>query len=308
MSRISTTDNTFDHAWVNARLRQDAAAFIADQERRFAAQVKAVGAALADGVSGLRFVMLCGPSSAGKTTTTRLLCAAVRACGVNAAMISLDDFYRSMEQIPLSADGEPDIESPAALDIARLHRCVRELIETGATHLPRFDFEHSRPFDGAAPLTVSGATVVFLEGIHAFSPSVLGGIPAPVQVYVNAHSRFTDGERVLLGRQDIRLSRRLLRDERTRATAFFGTMTMWGGVMDGFRKYIFPYADRADYAVDTTIGYEPAVLAAPMRERLPQLFDTVYGDTARRLYEAYGRFDPLPLQAVPADSVLREFL
>lgn len=308
MSRIPNTDHTFECAWVNTRLRADPTALIEQEERRFTAQVKAVGAALGDSVSGLRFVMLCGPSSAGKTTTTRLLCEAVRSRGVRAAMISLDDFYRDMATIPLTADGEKDIEAPTALDVTRLHACVRELAATGTTRLPRFDFEHSRPTAETVPLTVADRTVVFLEGIHAFSPLILYGIPDPVRVYVNAHTRFVDGERVLLGRQDIRLSRRLLRDERTRATAFLGTMAMWDSVMDGFRRYILPYVDTADYVVDTTIGYEPTVLAAPMRERLPQLFGTAYEETARRLYEAYGQFASLPLTAVPADSVLREFL
>ncbi len=312
MSRIRGVDQRLEVAWLNAAVRGDAAALVERMERQYRAQTETVAQALADTLEDLRFVMLCGPSSAGKTTTTRLLCEALGRRAVNAVMISLDDFYRPSEEIPLQDDGTPDFEAPEAIDVLRLHACARELVQTGHTLLPRYDFGAHAPCEGTVPLTVFGDTVVIFEGVHAFAPSVTAGLEregiAPIKVYINTMSRFTEDGRALLGRRDLRLTRRLLRDERTRATSFYQTMTMWDDVIRGLTTYILPYAASAEYTVDTTIGYEPSVMAAPMRARLPSLFGTEYEARARQLYEAYGRFEPLPLSAVPSGSLLREFL
>ncbi len=310
MNRI-LKETRFELSEVNERLLHDAAGFVAEQERRYRLQIEAVADGLAAGLDGLRFVMLCGPSSAGKTTTARLLCEALSHRAVRSVMVSLDDFYRDLADIPLQEDGDPDLESPAAIDVPRLHACMEELVRTGHTRLPLYDFGTRRPKEDTVPLAVQGNTVVFLEGVHAFAPSVTEGVrtcgtEAP-RVYVNVMSRFTDGDEVLLGRRDVRLSRRLLRDERARSTSFYRTMTMWDDVIRGLTTYILPYASDAEYTVDTANGYEPAVMATPMRERLPSLYGTEYEQQARRLYEAFGRFVTLPTAAVPTNSVLREF-
>lgn len=227
-------------------------------------------------------------------------------------MISMDDFYRPREELPIQADGTPDYEAPEAIDVPRFHACVRELARTGHTRLPRYAYETVEPCEGTVPLSVNGNAVVILEGVHAFAPSVTAGIESsgitPVRVYINTMSRFTENGQVLLGRRDLRLTRRLLRDERTRAIPFYRTMTMSDDVIRGLKEYILPYADTADHTVDTTVGYEPAVTAAPMRERLPSLFGTEFDAEARRLYEAYGRFDPLPALWIPEGGLFRGFV
>lgn len=303
---------THDLGEIRARVAADAAAFIAAQEEQYERQIEAAAAAIAEKTHGIQIVWMCGPSSVGKTTTAGRLCAALQTRGKQAFVVSLDDFYRGREQAPQLEDGSFDYESPFALDLAFLHACIDELLTKGETMLPRYDFTAGAPSPLKNFLRVTGDAVVIFEGIHAFAPVVCetadGAATPPLRLFLNTRSRFTDGEEILLSRREIRLSRRLLRDERTRNSGFVRTMTMWQQVLRGDEVYIFPYSKDADLMIDTTLGYEPCVLSALMLERLPALVGTAYEGQAAHLQAAYRRFPVLPCEAVPAGSVLREFI
>ncbi len=307
----STLFPTHDWRDVRANLADDTAAFIAREETFYQEQVGAAADAIAADTEDLRIVWMCGPSSVGKTTTAKRMCAALGARGVNAFVVSLDDFYRGVGKAPMLPDGSFDYESPKALDLPQLHRCLRELTTTGETLLPRYDFEAGNPSELRTLLRVTGRTAVIFEGIQAFSPLLTDGIDIPhepLRLFINTGTRFYDGNTMLLCRRDIRLSRRLLRDERTRGSDFEDTMARWQTVLAGDERHIFPYAESADLFINTAIGYEPSVLAPLLLPKLPQLFGTPYEATAKRLCAVYERFEPLPRTVVPHDSVLREFI
>ena len=304
---------TYDAAQVNSLLATDSATFIAREEARYDRQVEETAQAIAAAANGCQLVWMCGPSSVGKTTTAAMLCAALEARGVAAFVISLDDFYRGIGKAERLPDGRYDYESPEALDLPLLHRCLTELMTTGETMLPRFDFQTGAPAPTRTLLRVQGNAAVILEGIQAFSPLLTDGIDQtvlghPLRLFINTATRFTDGDTMLLCRRDIRLSRRMLRDERTRNSDFADTLSMWQGVLAGDEKHIFPYTDTADFVINTAMGYEPCVLAGLLRDRLSVLHGTPYEATAKRLAQAYSRFTPLDADAVPADSILREFI
>lgn len=306
---------TFTHDLhdIRTQLADDTDGFIAREEQRYAHQIQTTACAVAAATHGCQLVWMCGPSSVGKTTTAKRLCAALEAQGVGAFVVSLDDFYRGVGCAPMLDDGSFDYESPLALDLPRLRQCLTDLMTTGETVLPRYDFEAGKPGEMHTVLRVTGRTVVLLEGIQAFSPLLTESLDStllgtPLRLFINTRTRFTDGETMLLCRRDIRLSRRLLRDERTRGSDFEETMTMWQKVLAGDERHIFPYADNADFVIDTAMGYEPCVLAPMLLEKLHVLYRTPFEATAKRLERAFARFPALTTATVPADSVLREFI
>lgn len=311
---MTHTDSVVRHelAEVCRRVRENAAGLIADEEAAYERQIARTASRIAADTHGCRLVLQCGPSSVGKTTTADKLCRSLAGRGVAAVVVSLDDFYRGVGKAPRLPDGSFDYESPLAIDLEQLHDCIAQLVKTGQTLLPRYDFPAGRPSDEKRPLRLSGDTAVIFEGIHAFSPLLTEELARdgiePFRIFVNTRSRFTDGEDVLLCRREIRLSRRLLRDERTRASSFENTMTMWQQVLKGDELYIFPHSASAHVTIDTTMGYEPCVLAPLMIRRLPTLFGTPYEESARRLLWVYERFCTIDTAAVPKDSVLREFI
>ncbi|MBQ3094267.1 MAG: hypothetical protein IJC52_03755 [Clostridia bacterium] len=307
----TVTAITHDLRAVNERIKTDAAAFVAAQEAAYDRQIERVAEEIAPRVHGFQPILQCGPSSVGKTTTANRLVAALEVRGVQALTVSLDNFYRGKGLAPQLPDGSYDYESPEALDLARLATCVRELVQTGQTQLPRYDFGAGVPAAETTLMHLSGDTAVIFEGVHAFTPSVqaaFDGASAPLHLYVNTRSRFTDGDEVLLGRRDIRLSRRLLRDERTRACGFAGTMAMWEQVLRGEDLYIAPHRLCREYIIDTTMDYEPCVLAPRLLPKLKELYGTPYEQKAREFERVYARFEPLATALIPHTSVLREFI
>lgn len=303
---------THDLRDIRRHIETEASAFIAAEEAHYERQIETTAAAIAAATKGCQIVWQCGPSSVGKTTTAKRLCAALESSGVRAFVVSLDDFYRGREQAPRLPDGSYDYESPEALDLPRLRTCVRELLECGETMLPRYNFAAGKPADTHTFLRLAEDTAVIFEGIQAFTPAVCetaaDAARKPLRLFLNTRSRFTDGEEVLLSRREIRLSRRLLRDERTRSSSFERTMEMWQQVLKGDEAYIFPYSDDADLTIDTTLGYEPCVLGPLMCQRLHTLDGTAFESTAAHLLAVYERFPSLSLDAIPAGSVLREFI
>lgn len=309
---MTNTPIRHDVGDVNRRIRDNAAAFIAEEEARYDNDVAAAATLIASRTHGCQFVWQCGPSSVGKTTTANKLCAALATHGIEAAIVSLDDFYRGVGLAPLLPDGTYDYESPLALDLDRLQACVTELTTTGVTQLPIYDFPAGHPSSDTRELRVHGDTVVIFEGIHAFSPLLTATAEQngakPLRVFVNTRSRFTSGDDILLCRRDIRLSRRLLRDERTRASSYENTMNMWAGVLRGDEQYIFPYSDTADVVIDTTMAYEPCVLKPLILSRLHTLDGTAYEQTARHFRESFEQFEAISTELLPQNGVLREFV
>lgn len=292
------------------------AAFMEEEDARYFSEIDRVARRLqSDG--GHVFVMLAGPSSSGKTTTAFYLQRRLQALGTQAHVVSLDDFYRGRGLAPRLPDGSFDYESPDALDLPVLARCLQQLAETGSAELPVFDFTTGRPAAHTRTLALQEQAIVIFEGIHALTPSLRLELPHGTvhKLFVNTLSRVTDGGETVLKRRDLRLTRRLLRDERFRACPVEETLRMWQQVARGEELYLFPHTDDVDLLIDTTLAYEPCLLGPPL---LPQLRKLERGHpadpadsadpAAKRLLLALPRFVPLPVEQLPQDSLLHEFL
>ena len=308
------TPNTSRHLQireVNEKATAYPTAFVAEEIDRYRAEVSRVEDWLNDVNVRRRVVLLSGPSSSGKTTTANLLCARLRRDGVDAHVVSLDDFYRGRGQAPRLPDGSYDYETPEALDLPLLASCIRELLEEGHTLLPQFDFPSGQPKAERVPLTLSQRSVVIFEGIHALHPHLREQLPKKhvKRLLIHPHSTFYDGEEEILSNRQIRLVRRMVRDERHRGTPAAGTLTMWPGVVRGEELYLFPHADCADMVIDTTHAFEPCMFAAralPLLKGIPQ--DHPRYSLVSEIETALSKFCHMSPELLPEDAILREFL
>ncbi len=258
---------------------------------------------------GRRIVMMSGPSASGKTTTAHQLADAIRARGGQAQVISMDDFFKDLEEYPRLPDGTKDYENITAVDLKTLQQCLQELLETGRTMLPEFDFltEHRKP--QRRPLELKDG-VCIVEGIHALNPQTTSQLPADsiYRVYVGLREEYSKGGQRVLPSRDIRLARRLVRDYKYRGHSLGKTITMWPSVCAGEDRYIKVFKSRADLLLDTSFSYEICVLAS---EIVPLAGKLDGQPGAERLNELVGVFAlcrQMPVEWVPADSMLREFL
>lgn len=296
---------------INHFAKVDPEGFAQSENERYQREIDALARFLTVGFDSHCLVMLSGPSSSGKTTTALMLRDRLREMDVDAHTISMDDFYRGREQAPRLPDGSFDYEALEALRLDTLETCMRDLLQKGCAEIPRFDFQAGKPAEETRELCIQPGSVVIFEGIHAINPYFERHLPSEnlFKIFVNTVTPIYDGSDKLVARRELRLIRRLLRDERFRGSPVENTLGMWPQVVRGENEYMFPYVDTADYLVDTTHAYESCVFAPlllPSLKAVPP--DSPHAAMAARLVSKLERFEPVPLDAMPRDSLLREFV
>lgn len=269
-------------------------------------------AAAADAIqaSGRHLVMLTGPSSSGKTTTSNRLAGLLRSRGVAAEVISLDDFFLDPEQYPRLPDGSKDYENVMALDIPLVNQCLSQVVETGATVLPQFDFLSERRAAAGRPLTI-GQGILIVEGIHAHNPLLTSALPQDkvYKVYAGLEEEYAQDGRRVLATRDVRLARRMVRDHQFRGADPYKTLQLWPGVLEGEKKYIRCYKPDADHVIDTSFSYEIECLAPRVAALAAQYCNGTAETEPLALIARRLAVCDTPLEEyVPADSMLREFL
>lgn len=291
---------------VAARVPDD---FIRYCEEDYRARVEAAVRRIVE--SRAHVVMLTGPSSSGKTTTAHKIATELRVRGVPSAVVSLDNFYKDLQDYPRLPNGQPDYESVDALDVEGINRCLLELIRTGKTQVPDFDFGREVRRQGTIPLEVGKNGVVVVEGIHALNPRLTALLPrgSVYRVYAGMREEYSCQGRRVLPTRDVRLARRMVRDYQFRDHSPEKTLSMWPAVCEGEDRYIKVFKPEADLLLDTSFSYEICCLA-PMVQQMAALVpkESHWHSRMARLSGLFAQCEPISRERVPADSMLREFL
>lgn len=256
-----------------------------------------------------RIVMLSGPSASGKTTTAHKLAAAIRARGGKAEVISMDNFFKNLEDYPRLPDGSKDYENITAVDLDTLQKCLNEVLQTGHTKLPEFDFLTENRKAEWKDLNL-GDGVCIVEGIHALNPQTTAMIPGQsvFKLYVGLREEYAKNGQRVLSTRDIRLARRLVRDYKFRGHSPEKTLSMWAAVCAGEDQYIKVFKKEADLLLDSSFSYEICALATEMTQMAGKLDGTPYGENLNRLAGLFGLCEKMPMDWIPHNSMLREFL
>lgn len=295
---------------INQKAKTDPAGFVADCEQGYRSQLEAIAERVGD-EGKYDVLLLAGPSSSGKTTTAHKLGEAFRRRGKMAPVVSLDDFFLGMAQYPKRPDGRPDMETVHALDIPLINRCLLELSRNGTALFPQFDFETSSRKDEWQRITLQKQDILIVEGLHALNPLLVEAIDQErvLKVYVSTRTKFLDGEAEILTPKNTRLIRRMVRDYNFRGHPPLGTISMWDGILEGEEEYIYPFRDKVDFKIDSSLDYEACVFHQYILPILgPVLEDPVFGEKARQIIEIFDAFYDIDHTLIPADSLLREFI
>lgn len=260
----------------------------------------------------IKIVAIAGPSGSGKTTTAHILQEQLKKCGETVEVVSLDDFYLSAEKLPVLPDGSKDIESVDALDISLIQKCFEEIISSGKTNLPHYDFKTQASIHNAKPLDIGKKGLLIVEGLHAMNPLISDLVERKniFKIYISVNRSVDDENGVqLLSSRQIRLVRRVLRDDRFRGATATQTLHLWNNVIDGERKYLYCFKDTADIQLVTFHPYELGVY----RERFGKMRSTVNKNAPCYDYfiktaNALERFATIDSNLVPSDSLIREFI
>jgi uridine kinase len=258
----------------------------------------------------VRLILIAGPSSSGKTTFSKRLAVQLLAYGLRPMAIEMDNYFVDRDQTPRGPDGEYDFEVFDALDHALFSRHLKELTDGRAVALPRFDFKLGKRVTGSN-VQISHDHIVIAEGIHALNPNLLPDVPSErvYRVYVSALTQLNIDRHNRVPTSDTRLLRRIVRDARDRGHTARDTIKRWDKVRDGENRNIFPYQENADAMFNSALVYEQAALKSLAEPLLRQIRPgTPEYSEAERLLAALDWFLPAPIEVIPENSILREFM
>lgn len=273
-------------------------------------------AAIADSIvaGGKRIVLVAGPSSSGKTTFTGRLGVHLQVLGRRAVQISLDNYYRNRSELPVEPDGSVDLEALHTIDVPLLRKHLAALLQGETVEVPQFDFVTASRKPQGVPLHLDDQDIVMLEGIHGLNPALYEGLPMEQihRVFVSALTCINLDDHNRIRTTDVRLLRRIVRDNQFRGTLPETTLAMWNSVRQGEEKWIFPYQEQADSVFNTALHYELPILkhyASELLEAIPPEHEQYL--MARRLCKTLHYFpaiDPAIQDEIPPLSLLKEFI
>ncbi len=289
---------------VEQMARIDMAQLVFDAETAFDRQVESVARQLFE-VPELRLAMIAGPSSSGKTTFCNLLAEKLQQFGVCAHRVSLDDFFIDRDRVPLLPSGLKDFDSPAALDLAELHRVMSGIMHDEWVELPRYDFMTGRSHLRVELMRLHPEDIVLIEGIHALNPLLIQGQDAAriCRIGIKPRRSYLMPSGAILQPDDLRLLRRTIRDFYTRGHTLEATLAQWQEVRRAEDIYITPYLDKADYNIDSGFTYELYVY----KHCLKSLMDDCDLPAFAAIRQAMREVKEMPLIQIPSTSLLNEF-
>lgn len=260
---------------------------------------------------GVKFIMIAGPSSSGKTTFANRLSVQLRTYGLVPHLISLDDYYTDRDQAPLDENGKPDFECLEALNVEGFNRDMVELLDGKEVELPRYNFISGKSERSGRILHLDPNDVLVIEGIHGLNDRMSYALPAEskFRIYISALTTLSIDLHNRIPTTDARLLRRIVRDARTRGASAAHTIDMWDNVRAGEEKYIFPFQESADEMFNSAQIYELAILkqfAEPLLFAVPR--GTPEYDEAKRLLKFLDYFVGMDQDALPNNSICREFV
>lgn len=273
-------------------------------------RLQEIASYIKDNEKDIKVVLLSGPSSSGKTTSSKKLALFLKTLGLNPLAISLDDYFLDRVDTPLDENGKPDFESIRAIDIKLFNNQIAKLLKGNKVKAPIFNFISGEK-EFVKDLQMGDKDILIVEGLHAVSGELLKDIPKKnkYKIYISplVYLNIDDDNRI--NQTDIRLLRRMVRDNRTRGYSPSHTLNTWSNVRTGEERYVFPYQDEADVIFNTFLAYELAVLKVYV---LPLLYTVKSNDpeyyTALRLIKLLDFVLPIPSEDVPSMSILREFI
>ncbi len=296
---------------INEEARIDPKALVSMTEDVYTHDLKWIAEQILNTEGNRHVVMLSGPSSSGKTTTSKKLSDELAKHGADVQLISMDDFYLGKEHVKRLPDGKPDFESVEALDIPLIKKSIAQLSTTGECVIPTYDFANSRRGEKTKTIHLGDNSVIIMEGIHALNPIFSEGQSKArvMKVYTAVKQGIKNNEDYVLTNREIRFIRRVVRDYHFRQVDPEYMLSMWDTVVEGEKKYIRPYRYTSDFTVNSIHIYEPCVMkewAIPVLRRIGSS-DPHYS-FVRKLIAALEQFETVDSSLVPENSLIREFI
>lgn len=258
-----------------------------------------------------KFVMIAGPSSSGKTTTTRILGAYLRSKGYNPICLSTDDYFVDRLDNPKDEFGNYDFECLNAIDTKLFNEDLLKLLKGEEISVPSYNFVTGKREYHNNLIKLTENSIILIEGLHSLNDDLTPSIPEQYKykIYLSPFIPLNIDRHNYISTLDLRLIRRIIRDNRTRGYTVSEVIEKWQSVRNGEEKYIFPFTHQANTIINTALPYEIGVLkvyAEPLLQSIDT--DSKYYEEAKRLLKFLRSFYSITSEYVGKNSILREFI
>ena len=259
----------------------------------------------------LKIILIAGPSSSGKTTTSKKLELFLRGYGLNPISLSVDDYFLDRDKTPKLKDGSYDFESLRALNTEKFNKDLKDLLDGKEVVPLKYNFVSGKSEKSNESIKLGEKEILIIEGLHALNEDLTYSIEKKnkFKIYLCPLTVLNLDNHNRIRTTDNRLLRRIARDNMTRGYNASQTITNWSNVRKGEEMYVFPYQDEADVIFNTSLIYELGVLRTYVE---PLLFSISEDDPnyieAIRLLNLLKNVMPVPTNFIPKDSILREFV
>ena len=259
-----------------------------------------------------RLILIAGPSSSGKTTFARRLGIQLRVLGKKYFALGLDDYFIDRDKTPLDESGKPNFDMLDAIDLDAFSSDLRALLEGEEVTLPSYNFISGKREYKNPPVTLNPDTYIIIEGIHALNENFTRRLGSynKFKIYISALTQLNIDNHNRIPTTDLRLIRRIVRDNATRGYSPEHTIAMWSNVVAGENKNIFPFQENADIMFNSSLIYELAILKGHALPLLLNVEETSpYYSEVKRLVRFLSFFEASSCDAYIANtSILREFI
>lgn len=314
---------------VNNDAKKNLTKLVYKSEAYYQNQIQEIVAAVTCPKSKIKLILVAGPSSAGKTTTSNVIMSELKKRGFSSIIISLDDFYIDRANTPRFSDGSYDFENITTLDLPVLNRFVDDLLKFHKAKMPTFNFVTGKREEKWNSIEIDDHTILIIEGLHALNPRLIKSHKKEIyKVYLNLNANYVKSGRIILPAKKIRLIRRITRDFYTRGYSVLETLANWKNVCEGEDRWVKPFKRTADYIIDSVHDYEillyanyskPILKEAILEKSVEELIKNEHsidkkGLILNRLYVAKELYQSLTYSTetakdiVPENSLLLEFI
>jgi len=259
----------------------------------------------------VKFVLIAGPSSSGKTTFTKRLAIQLAVNGYIPHIIGLDDYFLPRNLTPKLPNGDYDFESINALDLKRLNADLAALLKGKEVTLPHYNFITGKREDSKTVLSLGQQNILLIEGIHGLNEKLTTAIPAKnkVKIYTSALNQLNIDFHNRIPTTECRKVRRIVRDSQYRGYTAEQTLVRWDAISDGELNNIFPFQEDADFMFNSTLTFELGVLRKHVMPLLRAIaYNSPAYNEAQDLIALLDHFLDIKDEIVPHNSILREFI
>jgi len=292
---------------------------VAEAERAYHEEIKKVSAKIAGAAKDLKLVIVAGPSSSGKTTTTTKIAEQLKAKGLNFVMLNVDNYFKNLDEHPKDSYGDHDFETPEALDMELINEHILALVSGKAVKTPEYDFKTGRRRLEVFDMKLAPGEILLLDSLHGLSPQMTASVPhgRKFKFYIEALCQTKDAGGEFVRWADLRMLRRMARDSWHRAYNPEQTVGHWHYVRRSEKKYIVPYISKADYIFNGALSYELPVLKTFLYKYLKPIVNKFKSDPgkldayirAKRIFDLLTEVDEFKdTDSIPKNSLIREFI